>query len=531
MLFYAEYPGWYFDTNTKQWQTLESYQQSAAQAATTAAHYTEDSYAGSYSQQSPWQTDSSVRTMQPAVLGDTSLSGSSYNSNQQAGNQIGQQAGAESLQSSINYKPHIGTFVPSTGQHTGSESNHASYKGFEPSNQIGQQAGAESLQSSINYKPHIGTFVPSTGQHTGSESNHASYKGFEPSTGNQSWDRGSEHSTSQDVGYKGFKPSTGFQTGHKEFQPPKDHHAGQMAYEPSTRDGYSSSNGVANSQDSAPNESMYMAQMHDYSAAHTHVPSNYWGTQASMGFAQQQQIGANGPSQQFGFSPVEQRSSAGRPPHTVVSFGFGGKLVVLKETSSMTANFDSSNQGNSGRTVSVLNIPEIVADKIDHSSIANGGALSYFRALCHQPIPGPLVGGSAASKDVNKWLDDIIGAYESSLTEFQQDDVQKVLISLLKILCQHYGKLRSPFGSDSSHEGIDGPEMAVTKLFSSCKSSANMKGVWSHGPLHEKSSLRKPGSVLCGYCEENGSMSFCVRITFEDTVPSYCWITCRCFQF
>jgi len=116
--------------------------------------------------------------------------------------------------------------VPSTGQHTGSESNHASYKGFEPSNQIGQQAGAESLQWSINYKPHIGTFVPSTGQHTGSESNHASYKGFEPSTGNQSWDRGSEHSTSQDVGYKGFKPSTGFQTGHKEFQPPKDHHAG-----------------------------------------------------------------------------------------------------------------------------------------------------------------------------------------------------------------------------------------------------------------------------------------------------------------
>ena len=102
--------------------------------------------------------------------------------------------------------------------------------------------------------------------------------------------------------------------------------------------------------------------------------------------------------------------------------------------------------------MSVLNIPEIVADKIDHSSIANGGALSYFRALCHQPIPGPLVGGSAASKDVNKWLDDIIGAYESSLTEFQQDDVQKVLISLLKILCQHYGKLRSPFRSDPSHE-------------------------------------------------------------------------------
>lgn len=102
--------------------------------------------------------------------------------------------------------------------------------------------------------------------------------------------------------------------------------------------------------------------------------------------------------------------------------------------------------------VSVLNIPEIVGDKIGHSSIVNGGAFSYFHALCRQPIPGPLVGGSAASKDVNKWLDDMIGIYESSQTEFQGGDAQKVLISLLKILCQHYGKLRSPFGSDPSQE-------------------------------------------------------------------------------
>ena len=109
-------------------------------------------------------------------------------------------------------------------------------------------------------------------------------------------------------------------------------------------------------------------------------------------------------------------------------------------------------KGNSGRTVSVLNIQEVVADKIDHSSITNSGAFSYFHALCRHPIPGPLVGGSAASKDVNKWLDDMTGVYESSQTEFQGGDVQKVLISLLKILCQHYGKLRSPFGSDPSQE-------------------------------------------------------------------------------
>ena len=95
---------------------------------------------------------------------------------------------------------------------------------------------------------------------------------------------------------------------------------------------------------------------------------------------------------------------------------------------------------------------EFVADKIDHSSIPSSSALSYFHALCRHPIPGPLVGGSAAAKDVNKWLDDIIGGHESSVRDFHGGDVQKLLISVLKILCQHYGKLRSPFGSDPSHE-------------------------------------------------------------------------------
>jgi hypothetical protein len=102
--------------------------------------------------------------------------------------------------------------------------------------------------------------------------------------------------------------------------------------------------------------------------------------------------------------------------------------------------------------LSILNISEIVADKIDQQSITNGSALSYFFALCRRPIPGPLAGGSAAAKDVNKWLDDIIGSYESSVREFQGGEVQKLLISLLKISYQHYGKLRSPFGPDPSRE-------------------------------------------------------------------------------
>jgi hypothetical protein len=105
-------------------------------------------------------------------------------------------------------------------------------------------------------------------------------------------------------------------------------------------------------------------------------------------------------------------------------------------------------KGNSSGTVSDLNLSEVVLDKVDPSSITNSSALGYFNALCRQPVPGPLVGGSAASKDVNKWLDEMISWYGPSSAELQRGDTRKLLISLLKIPRQHYGKLRSPFGSD-----------------------------------------------------------------------------------
>ncbi|TVU12967.1 hypothetical protein EJB05_46634 [Eragrostis curvula] len=448
MLFYADYPGWYFDTNTQQWQSLESYQQTVAQTAAAldgfagtghiAAH-TQDSYTSSYAQQSQWQPGASGNSMQPDGSADNSLLGSFYGSE----NQIGQQADPQPLQSSTNY---INTFVPSTSQYTGSEGLQPSAS-HQSAYQVLEQSTSD-LSSSMGYQSGYTGSAPYTG-----------HQGFKTFTNNQSWTKGFGHSAGQEVGNKGFEPSAGYQTG---FEPSKDHQASHMAYEPLTNHGYGSFD--------------QKEQSHADSATHMHLPNNYWGTRSSGDFAQQQSIGPNGPSQQFGFSPHEQRSSAGRPPHALVTFGFGGKLIVLKDISSITATFDSRSQGNSGRTVSILNVPEIVADKIDHSIIPSSSVLSYFHALCRHPIPGPLVGGNAAAKDVSKWLDDTIGGYESSLREFQGRDVQKLLISLLKILCQHYGKLRSPFGSDPSQEGIDGPEMAVTKLFASYKSNANMKG-------------------------------------------------------
>uniref|UniRef100_A0A8R7URX8 Uncharacterized protein n=1 Tax=Triticum urartu TaxID=4572 RepID=A0A8R7URX8_TRIUA len=67
--------------------------------------------------------------------------------------------------------------------------------------------------------------------------------------------------------------------------------------------------------------------------------------------------------------------------------------------------------------------------------------------------------------------------YESS-TSIPRGGPCKLLISLLKIPCQQNGKPCTPFGSDPSQEDTDGPEMAVAKLFSSCKrSGAHIGGI------------------------------------------------------
>ncbi|CAM0912493.1 unnamed protein product [Alopecurus aequalis] len=585
MLFYAEYPGYYYDTNTQEWLTLESYQQSVMQAATTASAL--DAFAGAghnavhdgntqgsyYDQQSQWQHDSLVNSVH---------SGSSYGSGQHVENQISQQAYTEplkpstdnrtvintfmpSLEPSMDYQTNINTFVPSTSQYSNGGWGHqvsnmgtsyqSSHKDFEPQKSSqrtintfmpttsqygtggeGHQVSnkATSYQSAHKgFEPQkssqstIKTFMPSTSQYgSGGEGHQVSNKGFEPisyqsahkgfdpqkssqststshDTGNKGFEplvghqgfkpfTNSQRSTGfvPSIGYQnsqkeftnsqrstGFVPSIGYQNSQKELEPSKDTQAHHVAYEPSVSHGYANSNGFAEPQKSVPVASVYQMQTHTDPATSMHLPNNYLSSENSMNFSQQQAS-----PEQYGYSHVE-RSSAGRPPHALVAFGFGGKLVVMKETSSMTTSFDNGNQGNSRGTLSILNISEIVADKIDQPSITDGSALSYFYALCRRPIPGPLAGGSAAAKDVNKWLDDIIGSYESSVREFQGGDVQKLLISLLKVSYQHYGKLRSPFGSDPSHEGMDGPDTAVTALFSSCNSnSARMReyGAMAH---------------------------------------------------
>jgi hypothetical protein len=102
-----------------------------------------------------------------------------------------------------------------------------------------------------------------------------------------------------------------------------------------------------------------------------------------------------------------------------------------------------------GGSISVLNLMEVVMGNTDPSSLGSG-ASGYFHALCKQSFPGPLVGGSVASKELNKWIDERITGCESPDMDYRKGEVLRLLLSLLKIACQHYGKLRSPFGADTS---------------------------------------------------------------------------------
>lgn len=63
----------------------------------------------------------------------------------------------------------------------------------------------------------------------------------------------------------------------------------------------------------------------------TQFSDDYYGSQKPVNYSQQSFQSGN----QFSYAPSVGRSSAGRPPHALVTFGFGGKLIVMKDNSSL----------------------------------------------------------------------------------------------------------------------------------------------------------------------------------------------------
>ncbi|KAF8380503.1 hypothetical protein HHK36_027990 [Tetracentron sinense] len=233
-----------------------------------------------------------------------------------------------------------------------------------------------------------------------------------------------------------------------------------------TNQNYDSSNRVVGGQRFVPadNFSKQLNQPKMEQSQQMHFPHDYYGSQKSVNLSQQSfQSGT-----QFSHGPNEQRSSAGRPPHALVTFGFGGKLIVMKDNSSFLTNSAYGSQDSVGGSVSIVNLMEVVMDKTDASSI-EAGACDYFRTLCQQSFPGPLVGGNVGSRELNKWIDERIANCESPNMDYRKGKLLRLLLSLLKIACQHYGKLRSPFGTDPALRESDRPESAVAELFASAK--------------------------------------------------------------
>ncbi|KAM0007476.1 putative COPII coat assembly protein, Sec16 [Helianthus debilis subsp. tardiflorus] len=191
-----------------------------------------------------------------------------------------------------------------------------------------------------------------------------------------------------------------------------------------------------------------------------------YGSQNQLNYSQQS-VHQSGHQNSYGSTAG--RSSDGQPPHALVTFGFGGKLIVMKDTSAVI-NSSYGGQGCSAGTISVLNLMEIVTRVGDVSSSATS-VHGYFHTLCRQSFPGPLAGGNFGSKELIRWIDERIT--RPTDTNHKKDQVLRLLLSLLKIALQHYGKLRSPFGTDTTTKENDVPDVAVARLFASAtKNSA-----------------------------------------------------------
>ncbi|URD98069.1 hypothetical protein MUK42_29709 [Musa troglodytarum] len=240
-----------------------------------------------------------------------------------------------------------------------------------------------------------------------------------------------------------------------------DVQVGTRDLEPLSNYDYGSSNGATRLRNFLPTKNMdHVNQPKVEQSFQACLSHEHHDNQKATYHSQQSMSYASPPCSSFSYALNEGRSSAGRPPHALVAFGFGGNLILMKDASCSGSSLD---YGRKEGSISILGLMDILMKKTDDSTTITTKC-GYFHALCQQSFPGPLIGGNASAKDVNKWIDDKIA---HSLVDATEGELQRLLLSLLKILCQHYGKLRSPFSSDPSVEDTDGPASAITNLFAS----------------------------------------------------------------
>ncbi|KAG6553655.1 hypothetical protein Mapa_004569 [Marchantia paleacea] len=176
------------------------------------------------------------------------------------------------------------------------------------------------------------------------------------------------------------------------------------------------------------------------------------------------------------------RTSVGRPPHVLTTFGFGGKLVVMKLKDPVSLHASDGKQSfSSGQAwvpgpLCVHSLSQIVAQSADHGRQEPGNL--YFSSLSRQTFSGPLASGSVSNKELSKWLDERGANCRTEEPCCRNPASLSMLWGLLKVASQHYGKLRSAVGTTGiTSQEEDGPEVALANLLT----SGVNQGSWTMG--------------------------------------------------
>jgi hypothetical protein len=148
------------------------------------------------------------------------------------------------------------------------------------------------------------------------------------------------------------------------------------------------------------------------------------------------------------------QTSVGRPPHSLATFGFGGKLLTMKLKDPVTLHTSNGDQVLPQHLFfePIQSSIWVIARNLTRFGVVYGGqaivsgqawtpgpvqvqALNVYTGIANN-WTGPLMGGGTSTKELYAWIDDCISSCSPQ-------DSMRLLWGLLKIACQHYGKLRS----------------------------------------------------------------------------------------
>lgn len=380
MAFDPQYPEWYYDTNTQQWYTFESYTQALANISNAVrvqlpedvnalaglcSDQSQSLYSNIEQSQKYSVKDESTQEFGRASLGIYAPQNSSYSD-------IGQPA--QPASPSLSSQEFGQTWNASTGNYgqnsfynNASQPEQMTNKGWG-GHGFGQNLSASSsnLAEQNNLYSSTSAATHHTARSLGSRdfgqgwdssvSNHSQKNALPQGKDSQgfggNWDASrsiySQQSMWQPLPIGGNVQtaclSGNQQTGGSNVSTPgsqKTQATGFKAFEPVVSQKYSSKNGVTGFQSFAPKETIYKPKVE---TLETHLSNSYFVDQNIMTSPQKPFQAIDVSYSQFSYIPSDDRSSAGRPPHTLVAFGFGGKLIIMKNANSLGSHLDYGNQ-------------------------------------------------------------------------------------------------------------------------------------------------------------------------------------------